>query len=118
MLRRIVVAGVVLFVVGVGGCSSDDASESNDGDGGPSSGDDGGTPDGGVDAGPGGDAASDASTDAAVGACSDGSPLVARFDTCNASPPAAPSTVTSALATATRGGVISLGSAASAPATD
>ena len=55
--------------------------------------------------------------DSAVATCSDGSPVVAEMATCPGSAPSVPASLSTPLATATRGDVVSLDTAATAEAT-
>jgi hypothetical protein len=55
--------------------------------------------------------------DGAIATCSDGSPVIAEFATCPGSPPSVPASLSSALATATRGDIVSLDTATTPEAT-
>jgi hypothetical protein len=61
--------------------------------------------------------ANDANVDGGADTCSDGSPVVAEYASCPGSPPSVPASLSSALATATRGDIVSLGTAAAPEST-
>lgn len=60
---------------------------------------------------------SDANVDGSTSTCSDGSPIVAEFASCPGTPPSVPTSLSSALATATRGDIVSLDTAATPEST-